>query len=97
MRTKPDDARDLVLTAMRELGEPARFDQILDHVLGSGRWGRLEEAPYARAIATLTARGDVIKTVDGWESRYRLATDTDRADAEDAVEVARLTASWEPA
>lgn len=89
--------RNLLLVALAELGEPARFDQVVNHALGTDRWGWAEDQRYGPAIRRLLALGDVVLEDRGWERVYRLATDADRAAAEDAAEVDRLIAGWEPA
>ena len=91
------EAREQIMTALRELGGPARFDQIVDYAIGTHRWGQPEQTPYERAIHHLVNRGDVVRFIDGWQNVYRLATDADRADREDALEVARMMSAWEPA
>lgn len=89
--------RNLLLVAMAELGEPSRYDQILNHALGTHRWGIAEDRTYRPSLDRLIALGDVVAETVGWQCLFRLATDADRAAAEDAAEVDRLTRAWEDA
>lgn len=96
-RRRRAEAREQILTAMREMGEPGRFDQIVAYVLGRDEWSWPEEDLYAAAMAALIRRRDVIPVRISWAGGYRLATDADRDAEEDAAEVARMMSRWEPA
>lgn len=96
-RARAAEAREQILTAMREMAEPARFDQIIGYVLGRKNWTWPEEDLYATAMHRLLVRRQVVVFLSGWATVYRLATPDDQAADEDAAEVARMMSRWEPA
>lgn len=105
MATTPSErieARNGLLTALSELGGPATFDELATYASGTHLWDRNRHQAhlYELALKALVKRGDVVQEwprENGWRVVYRLATDVDRAAADDAAEVDRLTAEWEPA
>lgn len=100
-RRETTEARNQVLIALAELAEPSTVDTIAQHVTGTARWDTTADGPLIEhAIKALVRRGDVIvewPRPGGWRVVYRLATDVDRAAAEDELEVERMRSGWEPA
>lgn len=100
MTTRPRDYRAdraLLLAAIIEAGEPLRFDQVLSTAIGRTEWTREEERDARTDLHKLQRDGVIVRYQRTWETVYRLATDADRTAAEDAAEVSRLVAEWEPA
>lgn len=98
-RTQIADDRALLVAAIREAGRPLRADEVMTAAWGHPNWDadwsaqRTAQADLHRLVHT----GVLVVELARWCWVYRLATDADLADRDDAAEVQRMMAGWEPA